>query len=116
MSIYAGSHSLQEHRVGCPPIACLDEHQQDSRGTFTIILQGQHFTRMETADAAAQGPPTRYIARRAEILGSYRIGETWYHNDWKTPIGTFGTASHLRTRNGEARQWRSGSTSACLPR
>lgn len=22
-----------------------------------------------------------YIARRAEILGSYRIGETWYHND-----------------------------------
>ncbi|KBI75278.1 hypothetical protein N119_01315 [Mycobacterium tuberculosis MAL020192] len=77
----AGSHSLQEHRVGCPPIACLDEHQQDSRGTFTIIFTGPAFHPHGNSRCRCQGPPTRYIARRAEILGSYRIGETWYHND-----------------------------------
>lgn len=80
-----------DHHSGQPLVArtpgrlpadrMFDEHQQDSRGTFTIIFTGPAFHPHGNSRCRCQGPPTRYIARRAEILGSYRIGETWYHND-----------------------------------
>jgi len=50
----AGSHTVQSHRVDCPPCAFSDERQSDSRELSMITLVGNAFQLREQAS-----PPRR---------------------------------------------------------